>query len=80
MRSKSRIRPNAAILQSELSRLAIKDVRHQRCPGPLVPSTSVRPSIAPIAAPKVIELQTKVKRGRGLPPKSLINTKKLLTS
>ena len=67
MRTKSRIKPNAAILQAEMGRLAIKDEE-----------VSVRPSIAPIAAPKVIELQTKVKRGRGLPPKSLINTKKLL--
>jgi len=66
MRSKSRIKPNAAILQSELSRLAIKD------------DTPVRAPIAPVEAPKVVELQTKVKRGRGLPPKSLINTKKLL--
>jgi len=69
MRSKSRIKPNVAILHSELSKLTVDE-----------PTSKVDPASMKGSGikPETIELQVKVKRPRGAPPRALINTKKLL--
>lgn len=68
MRSKRR-QTNLQLLNSTLEHLAIKPV----------PTEKVQEAAPPQEQKEVIEVQTKPKRGRGMPKKALINTNLLLT-
>ena len=70
MRSKKR-QTNIKLLESALNRVALEEEK-------IIPS-DISETIEAGGAVKVVKASTKLPKKRGVPPKALINTTKLLT-